>query len=129
MPVVCPIRDESPNPSENRGHSRVQTELLGKTSSRLSWLAIFVLVTSMRGKNRRLVISVCEGEERSSNHGGEAVPGGTSGGGIAGLARTLLCSACIWHGDLRGGWELGDGDEGDGAHRCENSDALPTPDS
>ena|SRR5712691_3551576 len=79
--------------------------------------------TSMRGKNRRVAVSVCEGEERSSNHGGEAVPGGTSGGRLAGLTRTLLSPTCIWHGDLRGNWKLGDGDEGDGAHRCKNRDA------
>ena len=47
MPVVCPIRQESPSPSGARGHNRVPTELLGKTSSRLYWLAILVLVTSV----------------------------------------------------------------------------------
>src|SRR5438477_10281075 len=83
----------------------------------------------MRGKNRRVVISVCEGEERSSNDGGEAVSRGTSGGRFTVFPRTLLCPACVWHGDIRGNRELGDGDEGDGAHRCKNRDALPTPDS
>ena len=47
MPVVCPIRDESPSPSEARVRSRVPTELLGKTSSRLYWLAILVLVSAV----------------------------------------------------------------------------------
>jgi hypothetical protein len=47
MPVVCPIRNESPSSSEAKVFSRVPTELLGKTSSRLYWLAILVLVSSV----------------------------------------------------------------------------------
>jgi len=47
MPVVCPIREESPSPSEIRVRSRVPTELLGKISSRLYWLAILVLVSAV----------------------------------------------------------------------------------
>src|SRR5258708_6431825 len=47
MPVVCPIRDESASSSEAKVFSRVPTELLGKTSSRLYWLAVLVLVTSV----------------------------------------------------------------------------------
>lgn len=47
VPVVCPIRYDSQGASAAKGRTRVPTELLGKTSSRLYWLAILVLVSSV----------------------------------------------------------------------------------
>ena len=47
MQVVCPIRDDTPSSSGTKVRTRVPTELLTKTSSRLYWVAIFVLVSSV----------------------------------------------------------------------------------
>lgn len=47
MQVVCPIRDSSPTPSGVKSRTRVPSELLGKTSSRLYWLALLVLVSAV----------------------------------------------------------------------------------
>ena len=47
MQVVCPIREKTATPSGVKSRTRVPTELLGKTSSRLNWLAILVLVSSV----------------------------------------------------------------------------------
>src|SRR4029453_16193731 len=47
MPVVCPASDRFATPSGSRNQTRVPTQLLGKTSSRLSWLALLVLVSSL----------------------------------------------------------------------------------
>jgi eukaryotic-like serine/threonine-protein kinase len=45
--VVCPIREGTPSGSESKGRARIPTELLGKTSSRLYWLALLVLVSAV----------------------------------------------------------------------------------
>jgi tRNA A-37 threonylcarbamoyl transferase component Bud32 len=47
MPVICPVSDKFGTPSGTRGPTRVPTELLGKTSSRLYWLALLVLVSTV----------------------------------------------------------------------------------
>ena len=47
MPVVCPVFDKFATPSGTKTHTRVPTELLGKTSSRLYWLALVVMVTTV----------------------------------------------------------------------------------
>jgi eukaryotic-like serine/threonine-protein kinase len=47
MQVVCPIREKTATPSGVKSRTRVPTELLGKTSSRLYWLAILVLVSTV----------------------------------------------------------------------------------
>lgn len=47
MPVVCPVSDKLATPSGEQTRTRVPTALLGKTSSRVYWLAIVVLVTTV----------------------------------------------------------------------------------
>lgn len=47
MPVVCPISDKTSTPAGGKTITRVPTALLGKTSSRVYWLAILVLVTTV----------------------------------------------------------------------------------
>ncbi|HEY7097704.1 MAG TPA: serine/threonine-protein kinase [Terriglobales bacterium] len=47
MPVVCPAPEKITPPKGLKTRTRVPTELLGKTSSRLYWLAIVVLVSTI----------------------------------------------------------------------------------
>ena len=49
MPKVCPVSDKFATPTEvgEKTRTRVPTELLGKSSSRLYWLATVVLATSV----------------------------------------------------------------------------------
>lgn len=47
MPVVCPASDKFATPTGPKSQTQVPTELLGKTSSRLNWLAILVLVSTI----------------------------------------------------------------------------------
>lgn len=47
MPVLCPASDRFATPSGAKTRTRVPTELLGKTSSRLYWLALLVLVSTV----------------------------------------------------------------------------------
>jgi len=47
MPVICPAPENLSPPTGFRSRTRVPTELLGKTSSRLYWLAIVVLFSTI----------------------------------------------------------------------------------
>jgi len=47
MPLVCPVPDKTATPAGTKLRTRVPTELLGKTSSRLYWLAIVVLISTI----------------------------------------------------------------------------------
>jgi eukaryotic-like serine/threonine-protein kinase len=47
MPDICPAFDKFANPSGAKTPTGVPTELLGKTSSRLYWLALVVVVTTV----------------------------------------------------------------------------------
>ena len=47
MPVICPVPDKLATPSGIKKRARVPTELIGKTSSRLYWLALLVLVSTI----------------------------------------------------------------------------------
>ena len=47
MPVLCPIPDGLAMPARQDKRTRIPTQLLGKTSSRLYWLAILVLVSTV----------------------------------------------------------------------------------
>ena len=47
MPVVCPVADRRSIPAGSKVRTRIPTELLGKTSSRLYWLAVVVMVSTV----------------------------------------------------------------------------------
>src|SRR5215813_13810739 len=47
MPVICPAPDTLTTPGGSKARTRLPAELLGKSSSRLFWLAMVVLVTSV----------------------------------------------------------------------------------
>ena len=47
MPVICPTNDKPQSPAGHKTRTRIPTELIGKTSSRLGWLAIVVLVSTV----------------------------------------------------------------------------------
>ena len=47
MPVVCPVADRRSIAAGSKVRTRIPTELLGKTSSRLYWLAVVVMVSTV----------------------------------------------------------------------------------
>jgi eukaryotic-like serine/threonine-protein kinase len=47
MPVICPAPERLSSPAGNKTRTRIPTELLGKTSSRLYWLAVVLLVSTV----------------------------------------------------------------------------------
>lgn len=47
MPVICPASDKFATPSGTKTSTRFPTNLLGKTSSRLYWLALLVVVSTV----------------------------------------------------------------------------------
>ena len=47
MTEVCPVRDRFATPTGAKLQTRVPTELLGKASSRLYWLALLVLISTV----------------------------------------------------------------------------------
>ena len=47
MPVICPADDRPSTPPGNKTRTRIPTALLGKTSSRLYWLALVVMVSTV----------------------------------------------------------------------------------
>ncbi len=47
MPVICPAPDKFATPAGKKGPTHVPTELLGKVASRLHWLAVVVLFTTV----------------------------------------------------------------------------------
>ena len=47
MPLVCPAPDKNAAPAGAKLHTHIPTELLAKTSSRLYWLALVVLMSTI----------------------------------------------------------------------------------